>query len=473
MTHGDGNGKSRPSGAPLPAGPSNDEIDVKARKSEIKKNEDVIDLTSYEEGRDQEDQELDNVSELSEMQDLNEDGRKDSEPYMAEDWDIEGIENAFRDIMLLPPQYDSNERHNKKQDVNAFRDIMLLPPQHDSHGRHTKNQAKAEVLRGTKRSGPKKQDEPEVLRGTKRSGPTNSNPLSWRLNPQESLSDWQIKVVRAESGKVDLYHVHRMVLAVGPRQSGYFANLFLNEIKDHGIQRLRLEMPDEFADTFPVVLDFIYGENDIQSVEKRKHAFSIYEQAEHFQMLGLKSAVANWFRRRLQWFDVPRFLEDIQRFDDSMLVKVAVEQCALQFEEYGPQFAAKIEPSILLKVFELLGSSQYIFHHQADYVAELIVQCCQAHQVDHDTLQRLTDQQFLPVVPTGAITRLLALESEWRHAESCRLSGLEDRCVRSLERNWKTLCCEFPSAKDMAESLSTLPPAVLAELLVRTSDGPW
>jgi hypothetical protein len=265
-----------------------------------------------------------------------------------------------------------------------------------------------------------------------------------------------------------------MVLAVGPRHSEYFANLFQKQIKDLNSHRLRLEMPDELADVFPVVLDFMYGENDIPSVQKRKHAFRVYDQAEYFQMSGLKGAVANWFRRRLEWFDVPQFLKDIKRFQNNApLVRVAIAKCAIQFDELGPKFAVKIGPSVLLQVLELLGSSRYIFNHQVDYVAALILECFQAYQVDHDTFSRLTDNRFLPVIPPGAATKLLVIGSKWRSPCNRRLSCLETRCVRSLARHWGTLCHEFPSAEAMAEYLSNLPPPVLAQLLVRTSEVPW
>ena len=45
---------------------------------------------------------------------------------------------------------------------------------------------------------------------------SEDNP-SWRLDPSTSHSDWKIEVERKDSGEVDIYNVHRHVLAVGPR----------------------------------------------------------------------------------------------------------------------------------------------------------------------------------------------------------------------------------------------------------------
>lgn len=59
--------------------------------------------------------------------------------------------------------------------------------------------------------------------------------LSWRLDPEESLSDWTIlvKTKRSNDDKVDTYHVHKSVLGVGPRRSNYFATA-IRRVEEQG-----------------------------------------------------------------------------------------------------------------------------------------------------------------------------------------------------------------------------------------------
>lgn len=62
--------------------------------------------------------------------------------------------------------------------------------------------------------------------------------LSWRMSPLKSMSDWVIKVVTPrENNKADVYHVHKSILAVGPRRSSFFANLF----REHNQQQALLQ----------------------------------------------------------------------------------------------------------------------------------------------------------------------------------------------------------------------------------------
>jgi len=56
---------------------------------------------------------------------------------------------------------------------------------------------------------------------------TDVDMLSWRVDPEESLSDWTIVVKTKRSDKAPQeYHVHKSVLGAGPRRSQYFANAF-------------------------------------------------------------------------------------------------------------------------------------------------------------------------------------------------------------------------------------------------------
>ena len=65
---------------------------------------------------------------------------------------------------------------------------------------------------------------------------TNDDKLLWRQDPEESLSDWTIELSYETTGdesggastdtKTDTYHVHKAILASGPRKSEYFARLF-------------------------------------------------------------------------------------------------------------------------------------------------------------------------------------------------------------------------------------------------------
>ena len=87
--------------------------------------------------------------------------------------------------------------------------------------------------------------------------PAETGP-SWRMRPEESLSDWTLAVRHIKDGSVDTYHIHKHILAIGPRRSEYMADVFNAEEKT-GVKLTTVEMEDLSARLFPVLLDFIYS----------------------------------------------------------------------------------------------------------------------------------------------------------------------------------------------------------------------
>ena len=105
----------------------------------------------------------------------------------------------------------------------------------------------------------------------------NAYGLSWRQHPSESFSDWTIEVVFDDVSKPTseraLYHVHRRVLAVGPKKSDYFATIF----KFNGsANRNTLRLSKRQAAVFPIVLDYIYADIDFELDTEMAYVVSLY-----------------------------------------------------------------------------------------------------------------------------------------------------------------------------------------------------
>ena len=108
----------------------------------------------------------------------------------------------------------------------------------------------------------------------------NGYGLSWRQNPSESFSDWTIEVIKEDNTKAQpspagvcaVYHVHRRVLAVGPKKSDYFAKLF----KEIGsANRTQLRLSNREATVFPMALDYIYANSDFDLDTEKAYAVSL------------------------------------------------------------------------------------------------------------------------------------------------------------------------------------------------------
>ena len=109
--------------------------------------------------------------------------------------------------------------------------------------------------------------------------------LDWRMDPEESFSDWTIAVSvvgghdRSEHKRKTIhYHVHRNMLSIGPKRCDYFARLFKNNkgnnkgggsgsgFKENRSKISRVQLHPLAAKAFPILLDYLYSWDDTLDV---------------------------------------------------------------------------------------------------------------------------------------------------------------------------------------------------------------
>ena len=109
-------------------------------------------------------------------------------------------------------------------------------------------------------------------------GKNNTSGLSWRQPPSESFSDWTIEVFYEDITKPsgighEHYYVHRRVLAVGPKRSNYFANIFKCNAAGNWN---RLELNKREAAAFPMILDFVYADVEFDMDTEKAYTVSYW-----------------------------------------------------------------------------------------------------------------------------------------------------------------------------------------------------
>jgi len=106
---------------------------------------------------------------------------------------------------------------------------------------------------------------------------------SWRLDPEESLSDWTIEIV--VNGQPNAtYHVHKQNLVVGPRKSDYFVKLFAEggrQFAEAENCTSRIELEELAAGYFPQILDYLYLPERKLSFDTN-NAAALYSMAKYF-----------------------------------------------------------------------------------------------------------------------------------------------------------------------------------------------
>jgi hypothetical protein len=207
-------------------------------------------------------------------------------------------------------------------------------------------------------------------------------PLTWRGDPELTLSDWKI-VIATKTHKPQIYHVHKNILsgASGGRYySKYFSKLFAQSknvpqksakhhiMSNHDCTRIELEARD--AKNIPILLDFIYAgartsslscngtiatalssapsttsftsrsnstENDDDSVSLADHistssAVSLRHLSRLFGCETLTLKINKFIQRDLSFRTGPSYFKQAYDYKDDRLLEAAKRLCSENFE---------------------------------------------------------------------------------------------------------------------------------------------
>lgn len=192
-------------------------------------------------------------------------------------------------------------------------------------------------------------------------------PLTWRQNPELSLSDWKIQVgtnSSSSSGEDDsaaqhqVYHVHRNVLA---NASEYFNALFQQQQQQRGMgEELRtktstFQFHPRATPAFEVMLDYIYSPPLGRNAIMPQNAIALRHLAQYLGIPSLLQEVTHIILADMVTFrNHKRYIEDASVFYDEKIVLALKKQMDLQVTL----------SDLVQSTFEVLSDDISKFFHQ-------------------------------------------------------------------------------------------------------------
>ena len=349
--------------------------------------------------------------------------------------------------------------------------------------------------------------------------------LTWRLDPDESLSDWTLTVVAnpdlvgQPSDEVDdendsfnnenhehrddeqitpaspqlshkstphhsskKYFVHRTQLAVGPRRSEYFAKLFRQHTnrKKRCATGTRIELRPSAADAFPAMLDFLYSPVGTPPQVTTETAVALRHLATCFGIRELFDAVTAFIKADLSPETSPMYLLEADTYEHDKLRSAALRACAQHFENIKFSRIVTLTPPLLQEVVtspDLKVSSRILSARIASYCR------CRPGVVEAKMLQILTRADRMPeIAPEESLffLHLISEVDEVNDDESLggRRSGgkksLYNRCLDAsativrvvvVSRGKVSKKKVSSPARNAAKEYYSLPPAIKVDLL--------
>jgi hypothetical protein len=296
---------------------------------------------------------------------------------------------------------------------------------------------------------------------------------SWRLDPDESGSDWTIAIESVPDGVVTKYYVHKSVLAGGLKKSDFFVSLFNlsaeMRVEDEGFSVSKVHA--DAAKLIPDMLDYLYSIHDILKVSTET-VVGLRHLSEFFGIRAMSREALCFIYKDMTIENMKTYLLSASDFDDLQVRKLCAKRCAERIQDIQPysELLAKMDPSLLL---DILSSQKSKEKCVSVHMSKLMSVFCELHYdiLDGAVFEELTSVEYLPVISEDCAFDLLILEAgmvDDALDEQRGLTYLQKRCVDALSPPLIQLQIELDAneLRSRAKKLKKLlKKAVLAELL--------
>jgi len=291
----------------------------------------------------------------------------------------------------------------------------------------------------------------------------------WRLDPEESLSDWTIVLqdevsesaaraisadINTASSSVTRFHVHKNLLGVGPFKSEYFSRLFRQQrnlsacssgrsgtsivgsrllLAESKTSTSYISLPLSAIVAFPIMLDFIYGRGCNPDPFHTNHAVEIRFLSTYFGVPKLYSAISQFIQENLSPSNCIEYLSKAMIFRDDKLIEAIRDTCAKNFEHLTKDQINTLSPDMLQAVIcspLLQCETEELSCRIAEYGR------CHPDIIDWSWLRKVTSQSKMPKIdPKEALFLLhLALKHFLVDPGDPENRSLRVRCISALNR---------------------------------------
>lgn len=298
--------------------------------------------------------------------------------------------------------------------------------------------------------------------------PVSADGLSWRQRPSESFSDWTIEVVHPD-GPPTQYHVHRRLLAVGPRRSEYFEQF----CKTSANNTTQLHLDKAQAGVFPQVLDHMYA--DVDLIMDAEKAYALYSLADALKIKSISKAAVEYFESRMDISNIAECITVGMQFRDKALLNSAILIAAEKLRSMELEMAAKIDPGVFGIIIAKSKTLPDSFQCGSSRLSQLVTACVSnatRSNLNEDEFRSLTNQDVLPTIESEAAVKLLATANtlllQTGELGSNGSASLNERCVESIEKDWDNLRAKLEANSELRNAMKSVSSSVLFDLLMKT-----
>lgn len=271
---------------------------------------------------------------------------------------------------------------------------------------------------------------------------------------------------------VELYHIHKAVMALGPedRRSRYLLRLFRSAPRS----ACELRLPAVVAHAVPVWLDYMYGAP--LRIETPSAATALVHLGRRLEIPDLERRAFQFCIADLRLRNAHLYYQQAERLGEARVLSAAARFVGAKIRalHWRVPLVDEAPPEFWLRVLPHCASAR----RASLFVAVAGARAHADHRLVARLFAQLTLRRLLPEVDARVACTLLRLEAELGLQDAPLGSGagdgltcLQRRCFAALARDWLQVTPET-----LSFLTKNLPPHLLHRLmeeLDQTSDGGW
>ena len=308
-------------------------------------------------------------------------------------------------------------------------------------------------------------DDNSLATATNKEGGESNQKLCWRLDPSQSLSDWELHIYNRSTKKFQIYHVHRVVLALGPRGCEFFQDIFRkaesgsSPTTASGNKRTLVPLVSESCKVIGCFLDYMYGNEQFKITNK--NALGLCYLADYFRNDSLWELATDFIEEDLGtpiglehlsqyytdsiYYDQDEFLDHILAVCSKELLRMMEDgiPCTKLLMDLTPSHFEIILADMEHPTEESLSSCTLLTQLITQYL------CMHEHELSMESFIKFTSQ-IIVLNSSSAITLLeasiscnfVAKDNNQENVSDDSSSSLilfQQRCIDSLSEQWEEL----------------------------------
>ncbi|KAL7464350.1 hypothetical protein ACHAXS_004686 [Conticribra weissflogii] len=309
--------------------------------------------------------------------------------------------------------------------------------------------------------------------------------LNWRLDSYVSLSDFTIVVQRALPGplapdfdsgttqgidfildsdgspRTDVYHVHKVMLAVGSRRSEYLGRLIReadgtsvgwgssspdNHSSDITVHETILL--ESAANSMGAVLDFCYYQDRELDINL-ENAVALVYLAKRYKIRALQTRADAFVKNNLESSNSIHFLLDSYLYQLDDILNQAIDVTAANLADtvdFEPIYA--LPPELFRRII-----LSWKLQCDSELLSLVVYSYCGEHnrdKIDVDYFREITTPNLMPILDSKVAMMVLKFyvdlifedDPDVDIMELCKDDSLIKRCIDVISQNWRDEVCE-------------------------------